>query len=241
MHLSVVIPAYNEAKLIESTLQAVCDHLRRQPYGWEVIVVDNRSTDDTAAIVTKYGEVCPQVRVVSEKRPGKGYAVTAGMLAARGQYRLFMDADHSTTIDHVDRMLPFMDEGYDVVIGSLTVPGSSVRREGREPFWRVIFGKLGNKWIQVFAVWGIGDTQRGFKLFSDRATNDIFPHLTIFGWGFDVEVLAIARANGYRIKEIPVVNWNNAAESRVTIMTYPKVLLSTLVVFWNRVTGKYRT
>ena len=112
--------------------------------------------------------------------------------------------------------------------------------EGREPLWRVILGKLGNKWIQLFAVWGISDTQRGFKLFTDRATNDIFPHLSIFGWGFDVEVLAMARAHGYRIREIPVVKWNNAPESRVSIWAYPKVLLQTLVVFKNRLTGKYR-
>ena len=240
MHLSVIIPAYNEAKRIGVTLQAVCDHLRTRPYGWEVVVVDNRSTDDTAAVVAKQAEVCPQIRIEREERPGKGYAVQHGMLAARGQYRLFMDADHSTTIDHVDRMLPYMDEGYDVVIASLAVPGASVLREGREPFWRVVLGKLGNKWIQVFAVWGINDTQRGFKLCSDRATNDIFPHLTIFGWGFDVEMLALARLRGYRIKEVPVVRWNNAPDSKVNFWAYPQVLMQTLQVFWNRIRGTYR-
>jgi dolichyl-phosphate beta-glucosyltransferase len=152
-----------------------------------------------------------------------------------------MDADHSTTIDHVDRMLPFMDEDYDIVIGSLAVPGASVLREGRESLWRVIMGKLGNKWIQLFAVWGISDTQRGFKLFSDRATNDIFPHLTIFGWGFDVEVLVLARTRKYRIKEVPVVKWNNAPDSKVNAWAYPQVLLQTLIVFWNRIRGKYRS
>ncbi|HXV26487.1 MAG TPA: dolichyl-phosphate beta-glucosyltransferase [Candidatus Paceibacterota bacterium] len=241
MDVSVVIPAYNEAKRIGATLDAVCAFLSaKSGLRWEVVVVDNRSKDDTAAVARSRAEKWPGIRVVREEQPGKGYAVTAGMLAATGAARLFMDADHSTTIDHYDRMAPFLGEGYDVVIASLTEPGASVRNEGREPLWRVILGKLGNKWIQVFAVWGIGDTQRGFKMFSERAAKDIFPRLTVFGWGFDVEVLAIARARGYRIKEVPVHQWNNAPDSKVNVWAYPQVLLQTLLVFRNRLFGKYR-
>ena len=105
--------------------------------------------------------------------------------------------------------------------------------------WKVLFGKLGNKWIQVFAVWGVNDTQRGFKIFTAQAAKDIFPRLTIFGWGFDVEVLAIARLEGYKIKEIPVT-WNNGPDSKVTLWAYIQCLLETLQVFRNRLLGVYK-
>jgi hypothetical protein len=108
-----------------------------------------------------------------------------------------------------------------------------------EPFWRVLLGKLGNLWIQLWAVPGVWDTQRGFKAFTERAAMDVFPRLTVFGWGFDVETLAIARARGYRIKEVPVV-WDNDPESKVNIWAYPKVMLDTVKVGLRRLTGAYR-
>ncbi len=239
MYLSVIIPAYNEEKRIGSTIDAVCGYLSQKPYAWEVIVVDNRSHDATVRMVTERMQSCAQVRLTREPKGGKGYAVMHGMLEAAGDVRLMMDADSSTSIDHLDRMLPYLSQGYDVVIGSLAVKGAKILRGGTEPFWRVILGKLGNKWIQLFAVWGVNDTQRGFKIFSRRAAEEIFPRITIGGWGFDVEALAIARVHGYTIKEVPVV-WNNPPETRVTLWTYPKVLLETLSVFWRRVCGVYK-
>jgi dolichyl-phosphate beta-glucosyltransferase len=238
MRLSVIIPAYNEAKRIGPTLESVGSWLARQPYDAEVIVVNNRSTDETADVVRQFHERYRNIRLLNETKPGKGHAVTTGMLFATGHIRLFMDADNSTTIDHLAKMEPFLLQGYDVVIGSLAVRGAHVVRGGGEPLWRQLLGKLGNLWIQLWAVPGIWDTQRGFKAFTAQATNDIFRRLTIFGWGFDVEVLAIARARHHRIKEIPVT-WNNAPDSKVNAWAYPKVMLDTVRVGINKMLGIY--
>ena len=240
MELSIIIPALNEAKTIGGTLQAVCSWLKEKPFEGEVIVVVNESTDGTADVAREYKGRCTNLKVIELPKRGKGLAVQTGMKEARGRYRLFMDADLSTTIEHYDRFRPAFDEGYDVVIGSLAVKGASVKKDKGEPWWRVLFGKMGNKWIQVFAVWGINDTQRGFKIFTARAAETIFPRVTIMGWGFDFEVLAIARAKGFKIKELPVKEWDNSSESRVTLSTYRKVLFEALEVFKNRVLGKYR-
>ena len=239
MKLSVIIPAYNEEKRIVSTLKAIADYLRNQSYESEIVVVNNSSKDKTVEVANEFGENIPNFRIIDEPRPGKGYAVTTGMLAARGDYRLFTDADNSTSIDQIEKMWPEIDKGYEVVVGSLAVKGAKVLKGGEEPLLRVIFGKLGNKWIQVFAVWGISDTQRGFKLFRANAVENIFPRLTIFGWGFDVEVLALAKKFGHKIKEIPVV-WDNDPESTVNFWAYPQVLMQTLKIFWNKISGKYK-
>jgi glycosyltransferase involved in cell wall biosynthesis len=238
-YLSVVIPAYNEAKRIGPTLEAVGAWLAKQAFDSEVVVVDNRSSDTTADVVRGFMGRFPFIRLIDEPRGGKGYAVQAGMLSATGQIRLFMDADNSTTVDHFEKMRPALEKGYDVVIGSLAVPGAVVVQGGGEPLWRVLMGKLGNLWIQFFAVPGIWDTQRGFKVFSAKSAQDIFPRLTIFGWGFDVEVLAVARARGYKTAEIPIT-WNNGPDSRVNVWAYPKTLLDTLKVSRRRLTGAYR-
>jgi dolichyl-phosphate beta-glucosyltransferase len=238
MYLSVVIPAYNEAKRIGATLQAVGEWLARQAYDSEIIVVDNNSTDGTADVAHQYHAQFPFIRVINEERVGKGFAVAAGMRFATGQVRLFTDADNSTTIDHFEIMQPFLERGYDVVIGSLGVPGAVVLSGGQEPLWRQLMGKLGNLWIQLFAVPGIWDTQRGFKVFTARAAQEIFSRTSIGGWGFDVEALAIARARKFRIKEIPVT-WKNDPDSKVNMWAYPQVLMQTLVVCWRSITQRY--
>ena len=239
MYLSVIIPAYNEEKRIGKTLEAIGEYLKRQSYDWEVIVVNDASRDDTVKVVSDFVLSASNFRLISnEINRGKGYAVTCGMMEAQGELRLFMDADDSTSIDHLERMIPHINNGCDVVIGSLAVPGARVVQGGEEPWYRVLMGKLGNKWIQVFAVWGIHDTQRGFKLFTARAAQTIFPRLTIFGWGFDIEVLALARKFGFKIKEVPVT-WDNDPNSKVNIWAYPKVLMETVQVRWNLLIGRY--
>jgi dolichyl-phosphate beta-glucosyltransferase len=239
MYLSIVIPAYNEAKRIGPTLQAVGTWLAAQAVQGEIVVVDNRSSDDTADVVREWAKRFPAIRLIHEKRGGKGYAVQAGMLSAAGEVVLFMDADNSTSIEHFEKIRPALAQGYDVVIGSLAVAGAVVMRGGGEPLWRVVLGKLGNLWIQLFAVPGVWDTQRGFKVFTARAAKDIFPRLTIFGWGFDVEVLAVARTRGYQVAEFPI-HWSNDPDSKVNVWAYPKTLLDTLRVARNRLLGRYR-
>ncbi len=239
MYLSIIIPAYNEEKRIGATLSDMARYLSNQSFSYEIIVVDNNSKDATAHVVRSFQSQMPQLKIVAEHRPGKGRAVIAGMLAAQGEYRLFTDADNSVSLEHLDGMMPYFHQGYDVVIGSLAVKGARIVRGAEEPWWRVILGKLGNKVIQALAVWGVSDTQRGFKIFTARAAQSIFPRLTIFGWGFDVEVLALARRFGYKIKEAPVT-WNNEPHSKVNFWSYPEVLWQTVRIFWNLHTGKYQ-
>lgn len=238
MYLSVVIPAYNEEKRIVSTLKSIDEYLRRQIYDYEILVVSDGSKDGTVGIVRNLESEISGLRLIDNKENhGKGYVVKQGMLEAKGELRLFTDADNSTSIDHLDKFLPYINEGYSVVIGSIAISGHKVA-SGSEPGWRRISGKLGNLFIQIMAVPGIYDTQRGFKLFREDAVSKIFPKLTITRWGFDIEVLALARKFGYKIKEIPV-DWKNDPNSKVGLRAYFQVLLETVKIRWNLTAGVY--
>jgi len=147
MHLSVIIPAYNEEKRIGKTLESIDTYLSQKNFEYEIIVVNNNSKDGTEALVRGYQERMAALRLMNESGPGKGHAVTRGMVEARGDYRLFTDADNATTIDHIERMMPYFSQGYDIVIGSVAVEGAHIKKGGEEPLWRVILGKLRNKWI----------------------------------------------------------------------------------------------
>jgi dolichyl-phosphate beta-glucosyltransferase len=239
MYLSVIIPAYNEEKRLRKTLASIKKYLSSQNYDYEVLVVDNNSKDKTADLVREIIKDWPELKLISQPIQGKGHAVQKGMLEAAGDYRVFMDADNSTSIDHIERMWHFFGKGYDVVIGSLAVKGSKILSGGGEPLWRVVMGKLGNLWIQFFAVWGVNDTQRGFKMFTAKAVKDIFPKLTIFGWGFDVEALALAKKFKFKIKEVPIT-WDNDPDSKVNFWAYPQVLMQTVKVSWNLMINKYK-
>ncbi|MEK7515060.1 MAG: dolichyl-phosphate beta-glucosyltransferase [Patescibacteria group bacterium] len=235
MRISLIIPAYNEAPRLGPTLEAVKAFCVGKPWEAEIIVVDNASSDSTTSVARSYG-----VTVIAEPLQGKGAAVRAGMRAATGDIQMFLDADHSTSIDHLPLMLERIERGADVVIGSLAVPGARILAGGHEPWWRVVAGKLGNIFIQVLAVPGIWDTQRGFKVFTRRAADAIFPKLHIVGWGFDVEVLAIARALGYRIDEAPVA-WKNHPATKITSRAYIDVLYDVCRIAWWRLTRAWNT
>ena len=239
MYLSVIIPAKNEERLIASTVVAVFEYLTTRHIEHEILVVTNKSTDKTGEIVNQlHASTVPTVRLLDyPNKGGKGFAVRAGMLQAQGDFRLFMDADNSTSINHIEKMMPYFNQGYDVVIGSIAVKGKKVA-EGSEPFWRILFGKMGNIFIQIMAVPGIHDTQRGFKIVTAQAAEDIFPRITIMHWGFDVEMLALARKFGHKTKEVPV-DWHNDPNSRVGLKAYFEVLLETMKVRWNLITGVY--
>lgn len=242
MYLSVIIPARNEENNIKNTIESTYSYLTDRNIDHEIIVVENNSTDKTVEIVRFLRNTIPTLKfihlVIKGTKPAKGYAVKEGMLRATGDYRLFMDADNATTIDHIEKMMPYFDEGYSVVIGSIAVKGAMIA-SGSEEGWRRIFGKLGNLFIQMMAVPGIKDTQRGFKIFTAKAADDIFTRMTIFGWGFDVEALALARKFGDKIKEVPI-NWkNDAVHSKITLKAYFQVLTETMKVRWNLITGRY--
>jgi dolichyl-phosphate beta-glucosyltransferase len=238
-HLSVVIPAYNEERRLPRTLDDVLAYLERQSYAAEVVIVDDGSTDGTARVAGERGSGSVPVRLVAQPdgaNHGKGAAVRVGMETARGAHRLFMDADNSTTVDQVERFWPFIDEGYDVVIGSRDVRGAEV--VVHQSWAKELAGNFGNWLIRMLAVGGVADTQAGFKMFTQRCIEDIMPRLTIDRWGFDVELLAAARRRGYRIKEVPI-RWVNEPNSKVRTSTYLEVLAEVWQVNRNLRAGRY--
>lgn len=236
--LSVVIPAYNEAARIGHTLDRIGRYFARAGTLFEVIVVDDGSTDDTAKVARRHASGIQNLKIlINERNSGKGYSVRRGMLAATGGYRLFMDADNSVDISHLGAFLRALSSGSDVAIGSIHLSEKTdvSEQNGRH---RRILGAAANVLIRLLAVPGIKDTQRGFKLFSAEAALAIFSRQTIERWGFDIELLAIARENGLRIWELPVV-WNNPAGSKVTAVAYLQTLGELARISWNRVLGRY--
>jgi len=239
VHLSVIIPAYNEQARLPETLRQVILYLSAQSYQAEIVIVDDGSTDETASIVSHWPSAETPIRLLNHPgrlNRGKGAAVQLGMLAARGRYRLFMDADNSATLDHVEGFWPAFDRGYDIVIGSRGLPDSRV--VVHQPRYKEIAGRIGNRMIRALAVPGICDTQAGFKLFSERSAEAIFARLTIQRWGFDIEVLAVARALNFRVQELPIV-WINASGSKVGLGSYFEVFREVWRVRRNIRSGLY--
>jgi len=239
IRLSVVIPAFNEARRLPGTLEDVLAYLSRQPYRAEVVVVDDGCTDDTARLVREWPASATAVRLVDHpdgRNHGKGAAVRRGMAEAVGQYRLFMDADNSTTLDHIDAFWTWFEQGYDVVIGSRDTTGARVVIH--QPWYKELGGKVGNLIIRALAAPGIADTQAGFKMFSARCIEAILPRLTIERWGFDVELIVAARCRGFQVKELPIV-WRNNAASTVPALAYVQVLGEVWRVRRQRAAGHY--
>jgi dolichyl-phosphate beta-glucosyltransferase len=225
--LSVIIPAYNEAERLPLTLADIDTKLSAVEYSSEIIVVDDGSKDSTVAIVRNMSRVIKNLRVIeNQENHGKGWVVRQGMLAAKGNWRLFTDADNSTSIDQFAGMMPYFKEGYAVVIGSRAMRGAKLTPA--QPWYRRILGRIGNIIIRVLAIPGVRDTQCGFKCFSEEAAERIFRIARIDRWGFDVEALALARSFGYRIKEVPIT-WVNSTQSKVKGSAY----LSTLIDVWK--------
>lgn len=228
--LSVIIPAYNESKRLPLTLIDIDKHLDEQEYSYEIVVVDNGSVDDTAEIVRRFIPLINNLRLVEGgENKGKGAAVKLGMLEAKGVWRLFLDADNSTSVVEFNKMIPYFKSGYDVVIGSRAVRGA--KSVPNQPLYKRILGKMGNLIIQLFLLPGIKDTQCGFKCFSEDSAKIIFPLIKIERWGFDAEVLALAKKLGFKIKEIPVF-WVNDIRSQVKLSDYFQVLLETVKIRW---------
>ncbi len=227
-YLSVIIPAYNEVSRLPETLIDVDAKLSKVKYSYEILVVNDGSTDGTAETVKRFSRIVKNLRLVdNEKNKGKGGVVKQGMLEAIGDYRLFMDADNSTTVDQFENMIPYFQEGYDVVIGSRDVKGAELHPA--QPFYKRILGNAGNLFIQALLLPGIWDTQCGFKCFTRDAAEKVFQFQKINGWGFDVEILTLSKELGFRIKEIPVV-WVNDLRSKVKLSAYIKVLIETMKV-----------
>jgi dolichyl-phosphate beta-glucosyltransferase len=228
--LSIIIPAYNEAERLPLTLIDVDKHLSEQEYSYEIIVINDGSTDNTTEIVERFIPLVKNLKILDNKEnQGKGGAVKQGMLITKGNWRLFMDADNSTSISEFNKMLPYLKEGFDIVIGSRAVKGATLNPP--QPFYRQLAGKLGNLFIQLLTLRGIKDSQCGFKCFSEESAERIFAINKIKDWAFDVEVLALAKSMGYRVKEMPV-NWTNSPQSHVRFSSYFKTLWEVVKIWW---------
>lgn len=235
--LSVIIPAYNEAKRIPLTLTDIDKHLSAQEYSYEILVVNDGSKDNTAEIVRNMEKMIRGLKLIDNaENKGKGGVVRQGMLLAKGKIRLFTDADNATSVDQFNNMLPFFREGYDVVICSRATKGSKL--DPAQPIYRQIPGKLSNLLIQLVVLPGLWDTQCGFKAFTAEAAEKVFQSSRVTGWGFDIEILALATRMGYRIKEIPV-HWVNDVSSTVGASAYLKTLVELCKIRWWLWTGKY--
>ena len=209
--LSVVIPAFNEEPRISDTLSQVVEYLKAQDYGSEVVVADDGSQDHTAQLVDQLTMEHPNVRILRLPHRGKGWAVKNGMLAAQGEYRLLCDADLSVPIPQVERLLPPLGPGSDIVLGSREAPGAA--RFG-EPARRHLMGRVFNRLVSRLAVPGLADTQCGFKCFRGEAAQDLFRRQTMDGFAFDVELLYLARKRGLTFAEVGV-DWYYRSQSKV--------------------------
>jgi len=256
MYLSVIIPAYNEEKRLSKTLEEIDKYLSKQRvaeasphlppcsasphsvYDYEILVVNDGSKDKTAQVIRDRVSVIQNLRLIDNKKNnGKGYVVRQGMLEAKGEYRIFTDADNSTSIDQVEKMWPYFEAGFDIVFGSrdakgaiLNPPQSPLRR-----FLGEVFGFLTNL---IVGTWGIADSQCGFKCFTKKAAENIFPKCKINRFAFDPEFFMIAKKLGYKIKEIPVY-WENDPESKVKFKWMVNMGIDLLKIRWNIITKKY--
>jgi glycosyltransferase involved in cell wall biosynthesis len=246
-YLSVVIPAYNEERRLPTTLRRVLDYLAQQPYTSEVIVADDGSSDGTAAYVDRLLDAHRNLFLLRLDHRGKGYAVRAGALMARGEYILLCDADLATPIEEWDRLRRYLESGYDLAIGSRE--GIGARRIG-EPWYRHVMGRVFNTIVRLVAVGGIQDTQCGFKALRRAVAYDLFRRVRIYGdnaprvdgaavTAYDVELLYLAVRRGYRIAEVPVV-WQYGEETKVNPLRDSwRNLRDVLKVRWYAVRGMY--
>jgi len=239
MYLSVIIPAYNEEKRLPKTLEAIDDYLRQQSYDYEIVVVNDGSKDTTAAVCEGMSSVIKNLKLIDNKEnKGKGAVVKQGMLEGQGDYRLFVDADNSTSIDQIEKMWIEFKNGYDIVIGSRDVKGAVL--DPPQPFLRQIILGEGFKLFRkiIIGLWKIQDTQCGFKCFKREAAEKIFPKCKINRFAFDPEILVIAKKLGYKIKETPVL-WKNDPESKVKAKSMLNMAMDLLKIRWNLITRKY--
>lgn len=210
--VSVVIPAYNEERRIKKTLESINKYFLGKPITRQIIVVDDGSSDNTASIVESLRNEVNDLSVIKyHPNRGKGYAIKKGIEESHGEYILFSDADNSTPIEEFEKVYPLLKDNQ-VVIGSRYISGSNIVI--RQPGYRVLMGRLANKLIQVFLLEGIKDTQCGFKAFQHEAAREIFSRMKVNRFGFDMEILAIARLLNFSVREIPV-SWYNSPESRI--------------------------
>lgn len=240
LKLSIIIPAYNESGRIRPTLDELMRHCTQQQWDAEIVVVNDGSRDDTPEIVRNYGESHSQILLVENPgNRGKGFSVRNGMLHAHGDVCLFTDADLSSPISEAQRLFDAIAEGADVAIGSRWL--RSEFQTERQPLYRQAFGRIFNLLLRVVLGLRFADTQCGFKAFRRNAAQRIFPLQRIERWGFDPEILFLARRMGLTVKEVPVV-WAHSEGTRLhPFRDGMRMFLEVLRIRWNSITGAYNT
>ncbi len=237
--LSVIIPAYNEAKRISATLESVEHYLRGTGMNYEVVVVDDGSDDSTREAVSEAGRRMTRLMLIENGvNRGKGFSVRNGFLNSSGKFALFSDADLSTPIEELERFMEEAASGADIVIGSRAARGADIIK--RQPLYRMLMGKTFNKIVRALAVRGISDTQCGFKLFRRSSCEDIFREQRIERFAFDVELLFLAAKKGLDVREVPV-RWTNSPMSKVNaVRDSARMLLDIIKVRIDYMKGLYR-
>ncbi|MBI4843165.1 MAG: glycosyltransferase family 2 protein [Nitrospirae bacterium] len=238
MNISIVIPAYNEEKRIGPALRSITDYLREKNCIYEIIVVDDCSSDETGGVVSAHGD--PALRILrNDTNRGKGYSVKRGILDARHPLVLFSDSDLSTPIEELDKFVSYINEGYDIVIASRNLKESNIKVE--QPFYRQALGKTFPLLVNLFILRGFKDTQCGFKLFRAEAAKKIARLQTLERFSFDVEILYIAKKMGMKIKEAPVV-WIDKKGTKVNpLRDGLMMLIDIFKIRYNNLSGKYET
>ncbi|PYP83628.1 MAG: glycosyl transferase [Candidatus Angelobacter sp. Gp1-AA117] len=236
---SIIVPAYNERERLGRSLQTIVDYARQQGWSAEIVAVDDGSSDETAEIINGLAAQYPEIRLVRNPgNRGKGYAVRNGMLNARGEILLFTDADLSSPISEAPKLFSAIARGAEVAIGSRWLD-PSLQFE-RQPLKRQIFSRIFNLFLRVLLGLNFRDTQCGFKAFTRRASTLIFPLQRIDRWGFDAEILYIARKKGLRVTEVPVA-WGHDDRSRLSpLKDGMRMGVEALKVRWNSLAGRYQ-
>jgi dolichyl-phosphate beta-glucosyltransferase len=235
---SIVIPAYNESARLGAALEQVLAYVHARRWDAEVIVVNDGSHDNTAEIVRTFAQKDPALRLVENPgNHGKGYSVRHGMLNARGQIAIFSDADLSSPIEEASKLVGALEEGADIAIGSRWLRAETQTQ--RQPLYRQLFGRIFNLLLRVTLGLHFKDTQCGFKAFKQAAAQTIFPLQRIERWGFDPEILFLARKFGFKVGEVPVL-WGHSGGTRIhPLVDGSRMFLDMLRIRWNDWTGKY--
>lgn len=235
---SIVIPAYNERARLGASLDKVLTYIRAQGWNAEVLVVNDGSRDNTAEIIQTFSIKNPIVRLLENPgNRGKGYSVRNGMLNAKGKILLFSDADLSSPIEEASKLLDALNEGADIAIGSRWLRAETQTQ--RQPLHRQLFGRIFNLLLRVTLGLKFKDTQCGFKAFKKPAAQAIFPLQKIERWGFDPEVLFLARKRGFKVQEVPVA-WGHSGGTRINpLIDGFRMFLEMLRIRWYSITGKY--
>ena len=236
--LSIIIPAYNEEKRVGPTLKSIIDFMKSREWQYELLVVDDGSADATVETARQAARDAPLRIIQNKTNMGKGASVKAGMLEAAGDAILFTDADLSTPIEEIDKLIPYWIEGAGVVFGSRSVAGAEI--VVHQNLLREYMGRTFNLFVRAVALPGYIDTQCGFKLFSAECAKRVFPQQRLMRFAFDVEVLTVARRLGFSIREVPVT-WHNDPSSKVSVMSSPlEMIFGVLKLKWNLIRGIYK-